>query len=125
MNTLCPVSILLVEMFEIFISGVQMMYFQAPHHPSPMDKLHLLCISVISKQKNHRKEGQRREQGSRAELSLALTHLTQEAVSTTGFQTTSAALSQEWKRTQTPNEEMSLSCRLVNAGISFFTQTHG
>ena len=61
MNTLCPVSILLVEMFEILISGVQMMYFEAPHHLSPMDRLHLLCISVITKQKNHRKEGQRRE----------------------------------------------------------------
>ena len=58
------------------------------------------------------------KQKGNAELSLALTCLTQKA---TGFQTTSAALAQEWKRTQTPDEEISLPCLLVNAGISFFT----
>lgn len=76
------------------------------------------------KKKNHRREGQKREQGLRAELSPAPTLLTQEAVSTTCFQITSAVPSQEWKGAQTSNEEIGLSYLLVNAGISFFTQTH-
>ena len=98
-----------------------MIYCQAPHHllvshgqTSP--PLHLYHHQ---EKKDHRSEGQRREQGPRAELSPAPTHLTQEAVTITCFQITSAVPSQEWTGAQT-----GLSCLLVNAGISFFTQTH-
>lgn len=88
-----------------------------------MDKLYLLCISINTKgKKNHRREGRKREQGPRAELSPAPTLLTQEAVSTTCFQVTSAVPPQEWKGAQTSNEETGLYYLLVNAGISFFIQ---